>query len=69
MIIKLTKHASQQMKERGISKEMVKIALERGSKSMQGNNNFLASYTYIKVAYKKFNDVYLIKTVIIKERL
>ena len=69
MKIKFRKHASQQLKERGISKELVKLAIERGSKSRQGKNNFVSSYTYIKVAYKNFNDVYVIKTVMIKEKL
>ena len=69
MKLKFTKHASQQLKERGISKELVKLAIERGSKSRQGKNHFILTYTYIKVAYKKFNDVYIIKTVMVKERL
>jgi len=53
------------MKERGISRELVKLALKRGSISRQGGD-FLASYTYIKVAYKKFNEYYIIKTAMIK---
>ena len=54
MKLKFTKHASQQLKERGISKELVKLAIERGSKSRQGKNHFILTYTYIKVAYKKY---------------
>lgn len=69
MILKFTRHASQQLKERGVSKEIVKLAIERGSKSRQGKNHFVATYTYVRVAYKKFRDVFVIKTVMIKERL
>lgn len=68
MKLKFTRHASQQLKERGVSKELVKSAIERGSKSRQGNHQFLSSYTYIKVAYKKFNDIYIIKTVMVKDK-
>ena len=69
MRLKFTKHASQQLKERGISKELVRLAIQRGAKARQGKNHFVASYTYIRVAFKTFHDVYLIKTVMIKEKL
>ena len=68
MKLKFTKHASQQLKERGISKEIVKLAIQRGSKSRQGDKHFISSYTYIKVAYKIFNNNYIIKTVMVKDK-
>lgn len=69
MRLKFTRHASEQLKERGISKELVRLAIQRGSKARQEKSHFVASYTYIRVAYKVFHDTHLIKTIMIKEKL
>lgn len=65
IVIILTKHAKEKMVMLGISKEQIKIAIERGSKVNQ-TDGFLASYGYLKVAYKKIGEnYYKIKTVFI----
>ncbi len=58
----LTLHAKEQMVERGISKQRIIDAIKKGSKVVQ-TDGFLASYTYIKVAYKVRGDNYIVKTV------
>jgi len=63
MIIKLSKHAVKMMVERGITKEQIKIAIQRGSKQRQ-TDGYLSLYSYFAVAWKRVNDdVYFIKTV------
>jgi len=65
IILVFTKHAKFKMIELGISKEQIKLVIQRGSKSKQ-TDGYLASFTYVKVAYKKINkDTYKIKTVYI----
>jgi len=66
MRLLITQHARQQMFERGIDEEQIKIAIQRGAKFRQ-TDGFLAAYTYIRIAYKKIgNDVYKIKTVMVE---
>lgn len=60
----LTLHAKEQMVERGISRQQVIDAIKRGSKTAQ-TGGFLASYGYVKVAYKVMGDDYIVKTVMI----
>lgn len=61
----ITDHARQQMFERGIDEEQIKIAITRGAKFKQ-TEGYIASYTYIKVAYKCIGDeTYKIKTVMV----
>lgn len=64
--IVITKHAKEKMALHGISKEQVKVAIIHGAKVNQ-TDGFLASYTYIKVAYKKIDEkTYKIKTVFVE---
>jgi hypothetical protein len=66
MRLLITQHARQQMFERGIDEEQIKIAIQRGAKFRQ-TDGFLAVYTCIRVAYKKIGDnVYKIKTVMVE---
>lgn len=59
----LTRHALDKMAELGVTKEQIKTTLLRGSKIRQ-TDGFLASYTYLRVAYKKIGEnIYKIKTV------
>lgn len=61
----LTLHAKEQMVERGVSRQQVIDAIKKGSKVVQ-TDGFLASYSYIKVAYKIRGDKYIVKTVMIR---
>ena len=61
----LTLHAKEQMVERGVNKQQVIDVIKKGSKVVQ-TDGFLASYSYIKVAYKIKGVQYIVKTVMIK---
>lgn len=64
MII-LTKHTKEMMVERGITKEQIKMAIERGSKVKQ-TNGFKTTYSYIGVCYKIKGEKHIIKTITIE---
>jgi len=66
MIIKLTRHAKIQMIGRGITLEQVKRAIRMGATTRQ-TDGYESSYSYILVDWKKRGDVYIIKTVKVKE--
>ena len=65
MIIKITEHTKFKMYEEGITEDMIKEAIKKGSKFKQ-TDGFLAVYKYYSVAYKTIGkDIYKIKTVYI----
>ena len=66
MKLLLSVHAKQQMVERGITKEQIKLAIQRGSMIKQ-TDGYLSSYTYLAIAWKKLGEYYKIKTVTIKD--
>ena len=61
----MTKHARQQMFDRGIDEEQIKITIKRGSKIKQ-TDGFKSIYTYIGVCYRIRGDKYIIKTATIE---
>ena len=66
IILQLTLHAKQKMIIHGITVEQIKEAIRKGAKVTQ-TDGFLASYTYLKVAYKKISEEpYKIKTVFVE---
>ena len=67
MRLQISIHAKQKMDIEGIDEEQIKRAILRGSISRQ-TDGYLASYAYIRVAYKKRDDVYRIKTVFVEKR-
>ena len=60
--VKYSKHARERMVERGISKNEISKAIQKGKKRTQ-NGKIIASYTYFEVVYKKIRDKYYIITV------
>jgi len=63
--IVLTRHAKEKMVTLGITKEQIKRAIQQGATTKQ-TDGYLASYTYLKVAYKETREnSYKIKTVFI----
>lgn len=65
MRLLLTKHAKERMAEKGITLDMILYAIKRGAQFKQ-TDGYVASYSYIKVAYKKIGeDYYKIKTVFV----
>lgn len=65
--IVLSKHANDRRILYGLSKEQIKRCIQIGGRINQ-TNGYLASYTYLKVAYKKIDkNLYYVKTVYIKK--
>ena len=65
IIIVLTRHAKEKMVVHGITKEQIKRTIQQGAK-MKQTDGYLASYAYVKVAYKEIGkNMYKIKTVFI----
>ena len=67
MIIQISRHAKEKMDIEGIGEDQIRRAIKMGSISRQ-TNGYLATYTYIKVAYKRRGNVYRIKTVFTDKR-
>ena len=65
LILIITKHARQQMFDRGIDEEQIKTAIKRGSKIKQ-TDGFKSVYSYIGVCYRIRGEKYIIKTVTIE---
>ena len=66
MILQISRHAKEKMDIEGIDEDQIIRAIKIGSKTRQ-TDGYLATYTYIKVAYKKSGDVYRIKTVFVEK--
>lgn len=64
MILQISQHAKERMDREGIDEEQIKRAIKMGSITKQ-TDGYLASYTYMRVAYKKRGEVYRIKTVFV----
>ena len=64
MIIQISLHAQEKMDSEGISLEQIKRAIKMGSISRQ-TDGYLATHTYLKIAFKRKGDVYRIKTVFV----
>ena len=64
MIIKITLHARDKMSALAISGDMIKTAIQRGSKFSAGERRFKAVYSFFPVVYVHVaRDVYKIVTV------
>jgi hypothetical protein len=60
--VKYSKHARERMVERGISKNEISKAIQKGQKRTQ-NGKLITTYTYFEVVYKKIGEKYYIITV------
>ncbi len=65
-MLKFTKHAREQMIERGISVSEVDEAIRMGVKTLQEDGKILAAHKYYKVAYKKEGEDCIIITVMLR---
>ena len=63
MAIKFSRHAREQMAERGVSENEVEEAIKGGSKHLQFPNKIVADYKYFSVVYKKLGQDTFIITV------
>jgi len=67
MILKLTRHAKEQMINRGLTTEQIKRAISMGATTKQ-TDGYESHYTYYSVCWKKLDaHVYKVKTVKIKD--
>ena len=62
-MIRYSKHAREQMIERGVSVNEVEEAIERGAKELQKPNKILFHFRYFTVVTKKIKSDYFIITV------
>lgn len=58
-----SRHAREQMVERGISVEEVEKAIMQGAKELQEPNKILHHYTYFTAVTKKIGNDYFVITV------
>ncbi len=61
----ITLHARQQMFDRGVDEEQIRMTITRGPKVKQ-TDGIKSIYGYIGVCYKVRGDTYVIKTVTIE---
>ena len=61
--IRYSKHAREQMIERGITENEVNEGIRCGAKRLQPPDKILSMYRYYTVVYKKVGDLYFIITV------
>jgi len=65
-MILYSKHARDQMAERGISASEVEEAIKCGSKELQKPNKILYHYRYFIIATKKINYDHFVITVMLR---
>jgi len=66
MILQISQHAKEKIDIEEIDEEQIKRAIKMGSISRQ-TDGYLATYTYINIAYKKRGNIYRIKTVFVNK--
>lgn len=59
------KHALEQARERGISINEIKEAVQKGAKHLQ-DDKIVSFYRHMKIVFKKQNDKFFIITVMIR---
>ncbi len=62
----MSKHAHEQARERGVSINEIKEAIQRGSKFLQGNK-VVSNYRHIKIVFKKMKNKFFVVTVMIRK--
>ena len=65
IVLIITKHAREQMFNRGIDEDQIKQVIKKGAKIRQ-TEGFKAVHMYVGVSYKLAGKKYLIKTVTIE---
>ncbi len=68
MNIQSSKHALEQARERGIGIKEIERAIQKGAKHLQ-EDKIVADFGYIRVVYRKLNQIYFIITVMIKNKV
>ncbi len=65
-MLRFTRHAREQMIERGISVNEVDEAIRVGTKVLQDDGKILAAHKYYAVVYRKEGEDYIIVTVMLR---
>ena len=66
MKIVMGKHALEQARERGISINEIRKAIQQGAKHLQEKNKLVSDFMHIRVVYKKTKDKVFVITVMIQ---
>lgn len=64
--VRYSKHAREQMIERGISEHEVQEAIKQGTKVSQGSGKICFVFRYYQVVCKKVGDTYFVITVMLR---
>ncbi|MBI2628529.1 DUF4258 domain-containing protein [Candidatus Pacearchaeota archaeon] len=67
MNILFSRHALEQMRERGVSINEIKEVMQNGAKFIQDNDKIVADYRHIRVIFKKLEEQYFVITVMIRK--
>lgn len=59
-------HALEQARERGISINEIKEAIQKGAKFMQ-DGKIVSNYRHIRIVFKKINEMFFVITVMIRK--
>lgn len=62
----LSKHTLEQARERGVSINEIKEAIQKGSKFLQKPDKVVSLHKHIKVVFKKINKKVFVITVMIR---
>lgn len=65
----ITKHALDQARERGISVNEIKEAIQKGAKSIQSETQkkIASDYRHVRIIFKKIENRYYVITVMIRK--
>lgn len=66
MEIVMGKHALEQARERGISINEIRKAIQQGAKHLQEKNKLVSDFMHIRAVYKKTEDKVFVITVMIR---
>ena len=61
----MSKHALEQARERGVSINEIKEAIQKGAKFLQ-EDKIVSIYMHIKVVFKRLNDKFFVITLMIR---
>ncbi|MBI3623340.1 DUF4258 domain-containing protein [Candidatus Pacearchaeota archaeon] len=66
MELLFSEHALDQARERGISINEIKEAIQKGAKFLQ-DEKIVSDYRHIRIVFRKINDKYFVITVMIRK--
>ncbi|MEK6845478.1 MAG: DUF4258 domain-containing protein [Nanoarchaeota archaeon] len=67
MEIVMSRHALEQSRERGVSINEIKKAIQCGAKHLQDQNKVVSDFMHVRVVYRKRKEKHFIITVMIRQ--